>query len=203
VTRVVARPPTIEEVTRRIWVMLAAGAVLVAAAGGTALATGGSSAALGPAGPSWNLYPPADWDALAARSGLRRATVRIVAATVGRQRRPFALLAGERRGRTCFVLAQGRALGAPLCRLERPLTLFAMRDRRQGRRMTDVLGLARHDVVSVASTSENDGRPITSGQPLTAVPGGFAFGSGTAGSALTLVARNASGAVLARLRVAP
>jgi hypothetical protein len=65
--------------------------------------------------------------------------------------------------------------------------------------MTDMIGLARQDVSGLIMTSTNpDGRPWRSGQPLLPVPGGWAFGGGYRNVTM-LTAQNQSGKILARL----
>jgi hypothetical protein len=206
---------TIGEVTRRAWLILAVGAVLAASLGGVALANRGSSATFAPTA-SWNMFPPAQWDALKARAaakGLDPATLHVVGATSRHGGEPLALVAGTKGARTCFMPVVGDALGAPICRLAKPLTLFAFADTfvqtgsrgRPARKLpaVEILGLARADIASVVGRSTVDGRPWSAGEPLLAVPHGFVFAGGQSGAATTYIARNRAGRVVARIRVAP
>ncbi len=207
---------TIGEVTRRAWLMLAVGAVLVASLEGFALANRGSSATLTPTTASWNMFPRAQWDALTARAaanGLDPTSLHVVGATSRHGGEPLALLAGTKHGQTCFLPVAGGTLGAPICRLVKPLTLFAFADTfvqtnslgRPVRKVpaVEILGLARAGVESVVGRSTVDGRPYSVGEPLLAVPHGFVFAGGQSGRATTYIARNRAGRVVARIRVAP
>ena len=139
------------------------------------------------------MYSPTEWAILARRT--RLANLHVVSATARSDGTPLALLAGRRGGTTCFVAADALSLRPPVCRLARPVTVFAFPD---GPNIA-VLGITRADVGSVATRVIEDGRPVVTGEPLLRVPGGFAFGSGYRGSAATVVARDGHGRILARI----
>jgi hypothetical protein len=192
-------------VTRRAWILVAAGALLVGAAGGFALANRGESAVFRPTA-SWNMFPPARWQLLRRQAGSRgftSASVHVVAAESKADGTPLAILAGRKSGRTCFALVEGRSLGRTICRLRQPLVVFAFRDRFGSRPATEVLGLARGDVQSVASEGLLNGKPWVSGVALMRVPGAFVFSAGTSGRSSTYIGRDAAGRVLTQVHVAP
>jgi hypothetical protein len=188
------------------------GLVLSAALGGFALSARGGAATFEPSA-SGGVFTSADWDSVkqrVAQRGFSAASVRVVTATGGRQSgHTLALLAASRpTGATCFIPARSTALGASICRLTRPLTVFAMRDHfaevgRDGRRKlvaaTDLVGLVRPGVASVAVRSNALGRAGMQGQPLFTVPGGLAFGGGFRGVAASVIARGSGGEVVSRL----
>lgn len=198
--------------TRRAWTILALGLLLSASLGGFALSAHGEAPAIEPS-PSGGVFTSAAWKSLTkrvAQRGFTAAGVRVVTATGGQQSgHTLALLAASRpAGATCFIPVRGTALGASICRLTRPLTVFALRDHfaevgRDGRRKlvaaTEVVGLVRPGVASVAVRSTAVGRPSVQGQPLFAVPGGLAFGGGFRGVAATVIARGSSGEIVSRL----
>jgi len=192
-------------VTRRAWILLVAGVLLVGAVGGFALANRGESAVFKPTA-SWNMFPPTRWQALRRQAGSRGfapATVHVVAASSKADGTPLAIVAGRKSGHTCFALVAGRSLGQTICRLGRPLVVFAFRDRFGSRPATEVLGLARRDVQSVASQGFMNGKPWVSGVALMRVSGAFVFAGGTSERSSTYVGRSASGRVLTRVHVAP
>jgi hypothetical protein len=192
-------------VTRRAWLLLVVGALLVGAFGGFALANRGESATFTPTA-SWNMFPPARWQAIRDRAGARGfspETVRVVAAVTRQDGTPLALLAGQKSGRTCFVLVHGGAMEPAICKLAKPLVLFAFRDRWGGRRVVDVLGLASRRVQSVVQETTLQGKPWRSGVVLSPVPGAFAFGIGTTGTQARFLGSTASGRVLTQVHVAP
>ena len=108
---------TIGKVTRRAWLILAVGAVLAASLGGVALANRGSSATFAPTA-SWNMFPPAQWDALKARAaakGLDPATLHVVGATSRHGGEPLLavphgfVFAGGQSGAATTYIARNRA----------------------------------------------------------------------------------------------
>jgi len=177
---------------RRTWLMLAIGLAAAASLAGFALAERSSSSTLAPTA-SWHMYPPVAWSRLTRRTGL--AGVRVVAATAKLDGTPVALLAGRRHGRTCFVPVDGIELGRTVCRLGAPLTLFPVRDGRY----LDLLGVARHDVASVAQTTIVDGRPSVMGAALVTVGDAYVFGGGSLGGKTRIVARDARARTLERI----
>jgi hypothetical protein len=204
---IVARRGTADDasVTRRAWILLVAGVLLAGAVGGFALANRGESAVFKPTA-SWNMFRPAQWRAVqasAAARGFTRTSLHVVAATSKGDGTPLALLAGRQSGRTCFVPVAGHALGRTVCKLDRPLVVFAFRDHYGHRPVVDVLGLARPGVQSVAGESMVNGARWVSGVALVHVQGGFAFAGGASGRSFTYVGRNAAGRVLTRVHVAP
>jgi hypothetical protein len=139
------------------------------------------------------MYPPEQWAGLAGRA--RLGGLHVVSATSRTDGTPLVLLAGTRHGKTCFVAADGLALRPAVCRLDRPVTLFAFRDGP----LIALLGVARHDVASIATRVVEHGHAMVSGAALVPVPGGFAFSSGYRGTGATLVARDAGTRTLARI----
>ena len=192
-------------VTRRAWLILVVGVLLAGATGGFALANRGESAVFTPTA-SWNMFPPAQWQSLRTKAGSRGfapATLHVVAASSKADGTPLAILAGRKTGRMCFAVVTGHALGRTICKLGKPLLVFAFRDRYGNRPAIDVLGLARRDVQSVAAEGVMNGRPWVAGVTLMPLPGAFAFAGGTSGPKPVYVGRGASGRVLTRVHVAP
>jgi hypothetical protein len=113
-------------------------------------------------------------------------------------------------GAKCFILARGTTLGASICRLAKPVTIFTARDRfyetgpaGQPRSFpaTDAIGLVRRDVASVAMSWKMLGRPNVQGLPLFDVSGVRAFGFSFRGTSGTFIARDAHGETVSRLNL--
>jgi hypothetical protein len=147
----------------------------------------------------------------AVQRGFASASVTLVSAMPLQNGTPFAFISATRKGQTCFMAVRGVDVAAPICRLTKPLLVFTMPDHaREGATatsaghaipMTDIIGLARQDVSGVIMTSTNpDGRPWRSGEPLLPAPGGWAFGGGYR-DVTTLTAVDQQGTILARLHV--
>jgi hypothetical protein len=181
--------------------MLAVGALLAVSLGGVVLAKRGSSAPFKPS-PSWGVFTPAQWSSVSAgieQRGFPAAGIRVVQAVGEQGRRPFALIAAtSARGPTCFVPVRGVALGATVCRIAKPVVLWTEPDRWHGIRVTNVLGLARHDVVGVSADQVLGGRRSVAGLVLVSGPGPSTFAGGFAHLSV-LRARNAQNRVLLHL----
>jgi len=195
-------------VTRRAWIMLAVGLAAAASLGGFALASRGSATVSEPS-PSWGVFSKAAWRTVSQRAtvlGFSSASVKVVTAMPKQNGTPFALLsATSSAGRTCFIPVRNVSLGRPICRLTKPLVIFTMSDRFQSGTAatvpaTLIIGLARHDIISVVATETSNGRPFVQGEPLLPAAGASAFGGGFE-SISQLVARNAAGHVVATLRI--
>jgi hypothetical protein len=191
-------------VTRRAWMLLAVGALLAASLGGFVLAKRGSSAPF-KASPSWGVFTPAQWGAVTAgieRRGFAASGIRVVEVAGVPRRRPFALVAATAAsGRTCFVPVRGVALGPTVCRIAKPVVLWTQPAHWHGLRVTNVLGLARHDVTGVSVDQLLSGRHSVGGLPLIAGPGLSTFAGGFTRLSV-LRARNAQNRVLFQLNFA-
>ena len=191
--------------TRRAWAIAAIGLAAAVALGGFSVAKARSTTTFTPSA-SWSLFSPEQWRAVKSalgRRGFDPWTVRVLSGTQTSRRKPFALVEAQRgAGRACVSVVRGAAVGSMVCRLRKPLVFFALRDRcvpcapagSAPARVVLVLGLARRDVASLAS-SDASGRET--GGTLTPAPFGWAFQSG-ATVQTELVARDAAGRVLAR-----
>src|SRR5206468_7640496 len=119
-------------VTRRAWMILALGSVVIAGLGGFAATQGRSSLSTKTAA-SWGLYSPARWGVLRARlarRGFARDSIRVVTGTKLANGQPFGLIGGRSKaGRTCFAVARGSALGGTICRFSGPVTVFSVPDK--------------------------------------------------------------------------
>jgi len=174
--------------------MLAAGLAAAAALAGVAFAKRDAGGTVRPTA-SWNMYSATQWSRFAMRSRLHG--LHVVAATSKWDGTPVALIAGTRSGRTCFVPATGTALGATVCRFDRPLTLIRVRDRG----WNELLGIARPDVASVAQTSTSSTGPWTSGEPLVRAGRAYVFAGGGSGKLTRVVARDRRGRVLQSISI--
>jgi hypothetical protein len=176
------------------WIVLL-GVAAAAATGGISYAALSSAPATIAPPPHWGLYSSGDWKRLTRafeRRGFTEGSVRLVTGTSTlRGRRSFALLAARsQRGRECFAVARGLSLGAPACRIERPLTVYRWRGA--------LLALVRTQVASVTMTA--GGR--TENVELPAASDGFyAFNGGLVQRPATLVAHRANGAPLQSVTV--
>ena len=109
-------------------------------------------------------------------------------------------------------MARGTTLGASICRLAKPVTVFTAHDHfyelgasGEGHLFpaTDAIGLIRLDVASVVMSWKISGRPNLQGLPLFDVFGVRAFGFSFRGTSGTLIARDAHGKTVSRLDLAP
>ena len=179
--------------TRRLRKTIALGAVVIVAAAGFAAAQGRTSSSTKPPA-HWGLYSTATWNAVAAsfaRRGFAFDSVRIVTGTGLANGQPFALLGARSNttGRTCFAVARGTLLGLTLCGIRKPLVVFSAPGR-------TIIGLVRR---GVTATMISRGRE----RGLVVVPAGpgYAFNLTPVPPGDRLRARNASGRVLATLRL--
>jgi len=200
--------------TRRAWVILAVGALAVAASGAFAVVAGRSSPSFNPSA-SWGAFTAPQWKLVrerVAHRGFEPTSAKVVSAAPMQNGRPFALVSATRKGgHTCFMAVRGVDVAAPVCRLTKPLLVLTMPDRydepasvtgpARSVPMTEIIGLARRDVTGIVTSSTSAGRKWVQGLPLLYVPGGWAFGGGYR-DVTTLVAHNRRGNVLARLQIA-
>jgi hypothetical protein len=155
------------------------------------------------AAPWAGLYPSKQWDVLKAdfaHRGFAPESVHVVTGTVLTNHQRFAILGAAKDGRTCLAVARGSAIGAPICRLSKPLMLFYERDTcapcsppgTPPAKSLTVLGLIRGDV---GVTVSSQGRE----QWLGGVPSeiGFAFNSSFASAKERFRAHDASGRLIA------
>lgn len=201
------------DMTRRAWTILAIGVLAIAASGAFAVVSGRSSSTFKPSA-TWGVFSTGQWESVKERAvqrGFTSASVTVVSAMPLQNGKPFAFISATKDGHTCFMAVRGVTVAAPICRLTKPLLVLTMRDHaREGASsmsaghlipMTDMIGLARQDVSGLIMTSTNpDGHPWRSGQPLLPVPGGWAFGGGYRDVTM-LTAQNQDGKILARLHV--
>ena len=194
--------------------ILLLGLVLAGSLGGFALANRGSAATLKPSA-AWGMFTDTTWEKIKGRvasRGFRPASVRVISAAGGQQDRDtgFSMLAASRpSGATCFIAVRRTTLGASICRLTKPVTVFAMSDtfteltsngRKHSVVTTILVGLARPDVSGVAVSFMSFGRPWLQGQALLPASGGIhTFAGGYRGASATLVAFGVGGQALDRL----
>jgi hypothetical protein len=193
-------------VTRRAWTIAAIGLAAAVALGGFSVAKARSTTTFAPSA-SWSLFSPEQWSAVKSalgRRGFDASTVRVLSGTQTSRRKPFALVEAQRGTQpACVSIVRGAAVGSTVCRLRKPLLYFALHDRcvpcapagGAPARVVLLLGLARRDVASLAST---DASGLETGGTLTPAPLGWAFQSGAAVQT-DLIARDAAGRVLARV----
>ena len=163
--------------------ILAAGLVVISASAAAALVSLRSSTAPPPVSPTWGLFDDAQWNAVAAQlPSFDARSIHLVAAMSAR----LALIGDGR----CVALVRDAHASAPICKLDRPLLAFTLRDGR----FVDVVGLARHDVTTLVITAGG----IRQGGAL--LPAGRlnAFGFGQA-DAPVLEALDGRGAVVEKL----
>jgi hypothetical protein len=191
-------------VTRRAWMILAFGSVVIAVLGGLAATQGGSSSPT-KISASWGLYPPVRWAALResfARRGFAPSSIRVITGTTLANGQPFAVIAGRTNaGRTCFAVARGSAVGGMICRFSRPVAVFSAPDKcaacSPGGRATDtrtILALVRADVTVTMVHQRRE-----SGIGVVPAGKGFAFNASFVGVGDSLRARDAHGRVLANI----
>jgi hypothetical protein len=193
-------------VTRRAWTIAAIGLAAAVALGGFSVAKARSTTTFTPSA-SWSLFSPEQWSAVKATlagRGFDSSTVRVLSGTQTSRRKPFALVEAQRgAGRACVSVVRGAVVGSTVCRLRAPMLSFALRDRCRPcapagsapARVVLVLGLARRDVASLAST---DASGRETGGTLIPAPFGWEFQSGAAVQT-DLIARDAAGHLLARV----
>jgi hypothetical protein len=193
--------------------MLVVGAAVVASAlAAAAVANHGTPAVIGEVSPSGNAFTDRQWDALKqrlAQKGFRASSVHVV----GFGDPEFVLLAATRvSGSTCFMPVQGTAVGAAVCHLTKPLTIFSARRQitpidSAGHTVripsTAVVGILRPDVASVSARWTTSGHE--SAQYLTplSAAGVRVFGNAFRGTSVVLLAHSRSGKVAARLTLPP
>jgi hypothetical protein len=198
-------------VTRRAWMMAAAGALLAATLGGFVLTRSGSSAPSKPLA-SWGAFTPAQWKSVSVRiekRGFAASSIHVVEAVTQWDKRPLVLVAATTvRGHTCFVPVQGATLAPTICHLTKPVVLFTAPDywiqpASAGKPahkilLTDVLGVARRDIAGISVDQLLEGHRSVQGLPLTESGDVLTFAGGFANLSV-LRARNAGGRVLFRL----
>ncbi|MDX6442485.1 MAG: hypothetical protein QOE43_2214 [Gaiellaceae bacterium] len=202
--------------TRRAWTILVVGALLSVSLGGFVLLDRGQASVFKPLA-SGGVFTPAVWETVKqriAQRGLNPASVSVLTSAGDSQSAKALALLGAARpsGANCFIVARGTTLGASICRLAKPVTVFTARDQfyeigasGQGHAFpaTDAIGLIRRDVASVVMRWKISGRPNVQGLPLFDVPGGRAFGFTFRGRSGTLLVRDAQGKTVSRLDLAP
>jgi hypothetical protein len=203
-------------VTRRAWTILVVGALLSPSLGGFVLLDRGQASVLKPLA-SGGMFTPAVWETVqqrVAQRGFTAASVRVLTSAGDPQSGKAVTLLGASRpsGANCFILARGNTLGASICRLAKPVTVFTARDhfyetgaagQRHSFPATNVIGLVRRDVASVVVTWKLSGQPNVQGLPLFDVAGVRAFGFSFRGTAGTLMQRDAHGKTVSRVDLAP
>jgi hypothetical protein len=150
------------------------------------------------------LYSSKQWNvvnAAFARRGFETSSVDVVTATMLANGQQFALLgARSNTGHSCVAVARGTAIGAPICRMSKPIVVFYARDTCSPcatglpAKSLSVIGLIRGDVTV---TSISQGRE--SGMSVIPSGIGFAFNSSFVRRGDRLRARNAAGDVLATI----
>jgi hypothetical protein len=203
-------------VTRRAWTILVVGALLSASLGGFVLLDRGQASVFKPLA-SGGVFTPAVWDTVkqrVAQRGFNPASISVLTSAGDSQSRTALTLLGAARpsGANCFIVARGTTLGASICRLAKPVTVFTARDQfyeigASGQRhafpATEAIGLIRRDVASVAMSWKISGRPNLQGLPLFEVSRVRAFGFSFRGTSGTLLVRDARGKTVSRLDLAP
>jgi hypothetical protein len=203
-------------VTRRAWAILVAGALVSASFGGFVLLDRGQASGFKPLA-SGGVFTSAVWETVEqriAQRGFDPASIRVLTSAGDPQCGNVLTLLGASRpsGANCFIVARGTTLGASICRLAKPVTVFAARDRfseigaagqRHSSPATDAIGLIRRDVASVVMSWKISGRPNVQGLPLFEVSGVRAFGFSFRGTAGTLLVRDGHGETVSRLALAP
>ena len=163
------------------------------------------------------MFTSAVWETVkqrVAQRGFNPASVRVLTSAGDSQNGKALTLLGASRpsGANCFIVARGTTLGASICRLAKPVTVFTARDQfyelgaagqRHSFPATDAIGLIRRDVASVVMSWKISGRPNVQGLPLFDVSGVRAFGFTFRGTAGTLLVRDAHGKTVSRLDLAP
>jgi hypothetical protein len=203
-------------VTRRAWTILVVGALLSASLGGFVLFDRGQASVFKPLA-SGGVFSSSVWETVKqrlAQRGFSAASIRVLTSAGDSQRGKALTLLGASRpsGANCFIVARGTTLGASICRLAKPVTVFTARDQfsqlgaagqRHSVPATDAIGLIRRDVASVAMSWKISGRLSLQGLPLFDVAGVRAFGFSFRGTSGTLLERDAQGKTVSRLDLAP
>ncbi len=198
--------------TRRAWTILLVGALLSASLGGFVLFDRGEASVFKPLA-SGGVFTPAVWETVkqrVAQRGFNTASIRVLTSAGDPQSGKAVTLLGASRpsGANCFILARGTTLGASICRLAKPVTVFTARDQfyelgASGQRhafpATDAIGLIRRDVASVVMSWKISGRPNVQGLPLFEVSGVRAFGFSFRGTSGALVVRDPHGKTVSRV----
>jgi hypothetical protein len=178
--------------THRLTMILTAGLAVIAATAGLALVVLHRSTEPPAPSPTWGIFDATQWRAVASRlPGFDPASLQVVTAMPKRDGTPFAIVAGRRTtGDMCFVVVRGITPAAPICRFEKPLFAFTMRDGR----FVDVVGLARRDIASVVidAQGQREGAALLPAGPVNA------FGFGHAGAPV-LEALGGSATVVGKL----
>ncbi len=182
--------------TRRLGVIAALGLVAVLAAGGFAV-NAHRPAPEPTASPTWGVFTDAEWQRLAAGLRVEPAQLRMITAMPARDGTPFAIVSAPlARGRRCFVVVRGLRTGAPICKLDAPVTAFVTHESHA----VDVVGLASRRVASLVATWRlPDGRMTTSEEALVSAPGAWGFGSGYSGTLVAFTARDVHNRVVAKI----
>jgi hypothetical protein len=189
----------------RTWLVLLAGAVLIATAGTGSLLfsrhahTQPTDTSPFPVGLAFTRAEWANVTTTLTRRGFERATLRVVSGMRGESpNRPLALVRATSPTRgVCFVPVRGVHPGTATCslngRLDKPLLVFAAADRfGDGREVTDIVGVAQHSVVGVSMI---DHRGFEAGVALIPSGGLWSFAGGYGDAKLVVHARLASGRV--------
>jgi hypothetical protein len=146
---------------------------------------------------AWHgLFTDAQWSRVGAR--LERAGFLPGSARIEVASEQLALVSARRpSGSRCHIPMRGLTMGAPVCRLTKPITAFAAPgffDEHAGGRIRrvptiDVVAVVPERVTSVVVRHGAQ----QAGQPLLPTPDGFAFSGEFRGRSLTLVAYGANG----------
>jgi hypothetical protein len=171
-------------VTRRLSILLAAGAVVIAVASAGALLSLRGATRPSPVSPGWGFFDDAEWRALAAQlPSLDAGSLHLVSAMSKRL-----VLVADRRG--CAALVRDGRASPPICRLRQPVLAFAQRDGR----FLDVVGLASPNVTTLVVLT--DGQR----QGASLLPAGSMSGFGFGGPGpIRLEALAGDGRVIAKL----
>jgi hypothetical protein len=203
-------------VTRRAWAILVVGALLAASLGGFVLLDRGQASGFKPLA-SGGVFTSTVWETVKQRitkRGFNPVSIQVLTSAGDSQNGKALTLLGAARpsGANCFIVARGTTLGASICLLAKPVTVFSARDQfyeigasGQGHSFpaTDAIGLIRRDVGSVVMRWKISGRPNVQGLPLFDVSGGRAFGFTFRGRSGTLLVRDSHGKTVSRLDLAP
>jgi hypothetical protein len=196
----------------RIWIIVLAGALLIATAGVGSLVVS-RDAGTRPTDtspfPVGLAFTQAEWEKVAAtlaRRGFEPTTLRVVSGMrLQSPTQPLALVRAASRSRgICFVPVRGVQPGSATCssggRLDKPLLVFAASDSMgDGHRSTDIVGVARHSVVGVSMV---DHRGFESGVALVPSAGGlWSFAGGYSDARVVVRARLASGRIAAQIKL--
>jgi hypothetical protein len=170
--------------TRRVAILLAAGAAAVLASGGYALSSRASTDTI-KALPHWGLYTSTTWaklqDAAIARNLVPGSLDIVTGTRLERSGEPFAILRGRTgSGRSCFAVAAGIRVVRIVCRITSPVMLFERQDTcaacapgaKKPLTTLTVIALVRRDVQSVVSLYDGRGTNV---ERINASSGASAF----------------------------